>query len=186
VQRTLPRFGHHGRVSGTFANHHDDDLREVERAVSEAMGEMALDVQALLAVSNVFRAATALRAYLERSVLHEHRLSWSAFVTLFVLRVWGAQESHRLASEVGVTPGTLSGVVDTLERRGLVARCAHTTDKRRVVVKPTASGLRVVNSIMPRFNEQEVFVTSDLDAAERDELSRLLRRILRTLDRLRP
>jgi MarR family transcriptional regulator, organic hydroperoxide resistance regulator len=173
-------------VPGAFANHHDDDLREVERAVSEAMGELALDVQALLAVSNVFRAATALRGYLERSVLHEDKLSWSAFVTLFVLRVWGEQESHRLADEVGVTPGTLSGVVDTLERRGLVARRAHRTDKRRVLVKPTAKGVRVVNSIMPRFNQQEVFVTSDLDDAERDELSRLLRRILRTLDELRP
>jgi DNA-binding MarR family transcriptional regulator len=173
-------------VPGTFANHHDDDLREVERTVSEAMGEMSLDVQALLAVSNVFRAATALRAYLERSVLSEHRLSWTAFVTLFVLRVWGEQESHHLASEVGVTPGTLSGVVDTLQRRGLVTRRAHRTDKRRVLVKPTAKGVRVVNSIMPRFNEQEVFVTSDLDDAERDELSRLLRRILRTLDELRP
>src|SRR5918993_5927080 len=160
-QRRCVPVGHHGRVPGTFANHHDDDLREVERTVTEAMGEMSLDVQALLAVSNVFRAATALRAYLERSVLSEHRLSWSAFVTLFVLRVWGEQESHQLASEVGVTPGTLSGVVDTLQRRGLVARRAHRSDKRRGVVRPTPKGGRGVESIMPRFNEQEVFVTSD-------------------------
>jgi DNA-binding MarR family transcriptional regulator len=172
-------------VPGGLSDHHDDDLREVERTVSEALGELPLDVQALLAVSNVFRAATALRTYLERSVLNEHRLSWSAFVTLFVLRVWGEQESHRLAAEVGVTPGTLSGVVDTLERRGLVVRRGHRTDGRRVLVKATGKGFRAVDSIMPRFNEQEVFVTRDLADGEREELSRLLRRILRTLDDLK-
>ncbi len=167
-----------------LSDHGDDDLRDVERAVRDALGELELDVQALLAVSNVFRAATALRAHLERTVLSEHRLSWSAFVTLFVLRVWGEQESHRLAAEVGITPGTLSGVVDTLERRGLVRRRPHRTDGRRVLVRPTAAGLRTVNAVMPRFNAEEIVVTSGLDAAERRELSRLLRRVLRTLDEL--
>lgn len=167
-----------------LSDHNDDDLRDVERAVRDALGSLDLDVQALLAVSNVFRAATALRAHLERTVLAEHQLSWSAFVTLFVLRVWGEQESRRLADEVGVTPGTLSGVVNTLERRRLVRRRPHHRDGRRVLVRATAAGLRTVDTVMPRFNAQEIVVTSGLDAHERAELSRLLRRVLRTLDEL--
>ena len=38
---------------------------------------------------------------------------------LFVLRVWGPTESHRLADEAGITDGTLTGVMKTLEQRGL-------------------------------------------------------------------
>jgi MarR family transcriptional regulator, organic hydroperoxide resistance regulator len=169
-------------VPRAFGNQNDDELRAAERTVTEALGDLPLDFQALLAVSNIFRAATAARAHLERTVLSEHRLSWSAFVTVFVLRVWGDLDSRQLAEEVGVTPGTLSGVVDTLERRGFVRRGPHTTDGRRVVVKATAKGRKALDSIFVRFNQEEMFITKELSGAERAELARLLRRVLRTLD----
>lgn len=160
----------------------DDDLRAAERMVAAELGGLPLDFQALAVVSNIFRAATASRSYLERTVLAQHELSWSAFVGLFVLRVWGELELRELAREVGVTPGTLSGVVDTLERRKLVKRVPHPTDGRRVIIRPLAAGRRTAESVVVRFNEQEAFITKELDAAERDELARLLRRVLRTLD----
>jgi DNA-binding MarR family transcriptional regulator len=169
-------------VPRAFRSQDDDELRAAERTVTQALGDLPLDFQALLAVSNIFRAATAARAHLERTVLSEHRLSWSAFVTVFVLRVWGDLESRQLAEEVGVTPGTLSGVVDTLERRGFVKRAPHTSDGRRVVVKATTKGRKALDSIFVRFNEEEMFITKELSGAERAELARLLRRVLRTLD----
>jgi DNA-binding MarR family transcriptional regulator len=169
-------------VPRAFRSQDDDELRAAERTVTQALGDLPLDFQALLAVSNIFRAATAARAHLERTVLSEHRLSWSAFVTVFVLRVWGDLESRQLAEEVGVTPGTLSGVVDTLERRGFVKRSPHTSDGRRVVVKATTKGCKALDSIFVRFNEEEMFITKELSGAERAELARLLRRVLRTLD----
>ena len=169
-------------VPRAFRSQDDDELRAAERTVTEALGDLPLDFQVLLAVSNIFRAATAARAHPERTVLSEHRLSWSASVTVFVLRVWGDLESRQLADEVGVTPGTLSGVVDTLERRGFVKRAPHTSDGRRVVVKATAKGRKALDSIFVRFNEEEMFITKELSGAERAELARLLRRVLRTLD----
>jgi len=171
-------------VPGPFASNDDTDLRAAERAVTDAFGGLPLDFHALLAVINVFRAATAMRNHMEGSILAEHQLSWSAFVSLFVLRVWGPQESHQLAAEAGVTGGTLTGVLNTLERRDFARRTAHPRDGRRVIVKATAKGRRAVDAIMPQINREERLMTADLDETERDELSRLLRKVLRTLDNL--
>lgn len=169
-------------MPGAFSSDDDAELRQAERDVTAAFGEQPFDFGALLAVSNVFRAATAVRNHMEREVLAGHQLSWSAFVVLFVLRVWGAKESHELAREAGITGGTLTGVLTTLERRGLVKRKIHPSDGRRVVVSPTAKGRRTVDSIMPLFNHHEAIVTADLGDGDRRDLSRLLRTVLRTLD----
>jgi MarR family transcriptional regulator, organic hydroperoxide resistance regulator len=157
-------------------------MRQVERDVEHALEGLDLDFGALLAVSNIFRAATAVRTRIEGTVLAEHELSWSAFVTLFVLRVWGPQESHRLADEVGITAGTLTGVVKSLEARQMVKRAPHRSDGRKVIVEPTTKGRKVVDQVMPRFNAIEADVTSDLTLEQRTELTDLLRTVLRTID----
>jgi MarR family transcriptional regulator, organic hydroperoxide resistance regulator len=171
-----------GPVPGAFSSDDDAELLQAERDVTHAFEDQPFDFSALLAVSNVFRTATAVRNHMERDVLSPHQLSWSAFVVLFVLRVWGAKESHELAAEAGITGGTLTGVVTTLERRGFARRGSHPTDGRRVVVSPTAKGRRTIDQIMPLFNQHESAVTADLTVSDRRELARLLRTILRTLD----
>jgi len=171
-------------MSRPFTSDDVDDLRQAEKDVREALGGLELDFHALLAVSNIFRAATAVRNHMEGNVLATEQLSWSAFVVLFVLRVWGPQESHQLAEQAGITGGTLTGVLKTLEKKGLAKRSEHGTDRRRVVVSPTAKGRRAVDRIMPRFNDHEAIVTADLGDAQRDELSHLLRTVLRTVDRI--
>jgi MarR family transcriptional regulator, organic hydroperoxide resistance regulator len=165
-----------------FASDDNADLLQAEVDVRTALGSLDLDLGALQAVSNIFRAATAVRNHMESSVLGTEQLSWSAFVVLFVLRVWGTQESSHLAHEAGVTGGTLTGVLKTLERRGLTSRAAHPTDKRRVMVSLTPAGKRAINRTMPRFNEHEAMVTDDLTVAERTELARLLRKVLGRID----
>ena len=169
-------------MAGPFSSTDRADLRQAEHDVRRALGQLPLDFRSLLAVSNIFRAATAVRNHMESTVLAKERLSWSAFVVLFVLRVWGPQESHSLAKEAGITGGTLTGVMKSLEERGLARRHAHATDGRRVVVNATATGRRAVDRIMPRFNEHEALVTRDLSDAESDQLAHILRKVLRTVD----
>ncbi len=127
-------------VRGAFSSDDESTLRQAELDVTAALGGLPLDFRSLLAVSNIFRAATAVRNHMERTILSEQQLSWSAFVVLFVLRVWGSRSPHRLAVEAGITSGTLTGVLNTLERKGLVERAGHATDGRRVVVSATPAG----------------------------------------------
>jgi DNA-binding MarR family transcriptional regulator len=172
-------------VPRAFVSQDRDDLFAAERQVRSRFDDLDLDLHALAAVSNIFRAATAVRGHMERSVIGSHGLSWSGFVTVFVLHVWGDLESGELADEVGITSGTLTGVVKTLEVRGLVERRTHPTDGRRVIVSVTPEGSEMVRAIMPMFNRHEALVSSDLSPDEADDLAALLRRILRTVERLR-
>jgi MarR family transcriptional regulator, organic hydroperoxide resistance regulator len=162
----------------------DDELVEAEHLIRDRMSGLDLDLLSLAAVSNVFRTATAVRNRMERDVLRPHRLSWSAFVVLFVLRIWGSQESRSLATEAGISGGTLTGVLDTLERKGLAMRQPVPEDRRRVEVALTPAGTKVVNDVMPAFNHEESLVTGDLTEDETATLASLLRRVLRTAEDL--
>jgi len=167
-----------------FASDDADDLIQAERDVSRVLADLDLDFTSLAVVSNIFRVATAVRNHMERSVLAPHRLSWSAFVVLFVLRIWGPQDTRTLAAEAGITPGTLTGVLITLESRGMVRRRTRTDDRRRVTVRATAKGRRAIDEIMPAFNRHEVLVTQDLTERQRSQLARALRTVLRTVERV--
>lgn len=167
-----------------FASDDASELVRAEEDIRAELGGLDLDLRALAAVSNIFRVATAVRNHMERSVLDPHSLSWSAFVVLFVLRVWGDQEAHQLADEAGITTGTLTGVLKTLERKGLAQRRVHDTDRRRVVVAATPEGRRVIEVVMPSFNRHEALVTQDLDEEQADALAAGLRQVLRTVEEI--
>ncbi len=160
----------------------DDDLVRAERDVHTAFAGLDLDVHSLAAVSNIFRAATAVRNHMENGVLASHDLSWSAFTTLFVLRVWGDMDARSLAAEAGVSAATLTGVMKTLEGRSLLRRKTDRADGRRVLVSISPKGRTVVDQVMPAFNRHEALVTQALTPAEQDDLARSLRIVLRTVE----
>jgi MarR family transcriptional regulator, organic hydroperoxide resistance regulator len=165
-----------------FASDDDRDQVRAERDVSAAFSDLDLDLRSLAAVSNIFRAATAVRNHMESGVLAQHELSWSAFTALFVLRVWGDMDARTLAAEAGVTAATLTGVMKTLESRGLLRRKADRLDGRRILVSLTSKGRTVVGDVMPAFNRHESLVTQALTETEQDDLARSLRAILRTIE----
>ena len=162
----------------------DAELIQAEQDVQARIGDLDIDFTAMAVVSNVFRVASAARNHFERTVLAEHELSFTAFTVLWVLWVWGEQEARHLAAEAGITKGTLTGVVSTLEKRGLVERLPHATDRRLVIVRATAAGERTMRGLFPRFNQGESAIVADLDEADRSTLAASLRQVLRTLEQL--
>ncbi len=162
--------------------HDRDDARQAELDVRARVGELPIDYSAMVAMSNVFRVATAARKHMEKSVLADEQLSWSGFTALFVLWVWGAMETNQLAEEVGITRASLSSLMATLERRGLCTRSSHPADGRLVTVGPTAKGNRLMKELFPKFNAQEALLTQTLTATSRHSLASSLRAILRTIE----
>lgn len=157
------------------------DPLPAERKVLERLGGMPFDFRAMAAVSNLFRASTAIRRHMERTVLAEARLSWTSFVALWVLWVWGEMESRDLAAAVGISRPTSTGVVTTLERRGLVRRRRSAEDGRMVRVSLTPAGRRLIEELFPRFNAAEAAVTSRLSPTEQETLAGMLRAMYRTV-----
>jgi DNA-binding MarR family transcriptional regulator len=160
----------------------DEPLLPAERRVLERLGHLSLDFRAMWAVSNLFRASAAIRRHMESKVLADDRLSWTSFVAMWVLWVWGEMESRDLASAVGISRPTSTGVVTTLERRGYVRRRKNAEDGRMVRVSLTERGRRKIEELFPRFNAEETVVTSHLSAEQQDAMARMLRSMLRTAE----
>lgn len=162
--------------------HDPEEVLEAERDIRATLGGRPFDFDALLAVSNIYRAANAVRNRMEKDVLTPAGLSWGGFTILFVLWVWGERETGELAEECGVAKGTLSGMVSTLERQGLVSRSRHPEDGRKVLVRLEEAGERKIEEVFPVFNANEARFTARLDIGEKHELARLLRLVTATAD----
>lgn len=157
-------------------------LAETERAVAERLGDIPLHWEQMRAAANLHRAAAAVRLHFENSVLRGPDLTWTAFVVLWVVWIWDEQETRHVAAEAGITKGTLTGVVKTLEARGLVTRTRHATDGRLVLLSITAEGAALMKEIFPAFNAEEVFVTQPLAPTDCATLADLLRAIIAQLE----
>ena len=165
-----------------FASGNARDLVQAERDIRAGIGDQELNFVAMAAVSNIYRAANAIRHHMEQRVLAEEDLSWAAFTVLFVLWIWGDQQTRHLAAEAGVTKGTLTGVLKTLEKRGLARRRGHDEDGRLVLVSLEPRGRDVIERLFPAFNAGEALVSAGLSEREKNQLATLLRKIIRTVE----
>ncbi len=157
----------------------DDGLLPAERKVLDSLGHLPLDFRAMWAVSNLFRSSAAIRRHMEANVLAADRLSWTSFVGLWVLWVWGEMEAREFAAAVGISRPTATGVMTTLEARGLVTRRKDPKDGRIVVVTLTHAGRRMIETLFPKFNAEESSVAGQLTGAQQDDLAAMLRSLLR-------
>ena len=165
-----------------MTGHHT--LGETELAVASRLGALPLDFDSMAAISNIYRASTAIRNHLERSVLHENDLTWTAFVVLWVVWIWDGPETRHVAEEVGISKGTLTGVVKTLEARGLLAREGHPDDGRLVLVRLTPTGDELMTRLFPLFNAEESFVAQPVSRKQLTVMTQGLRTILSHLESL--
>ena len=159
-----------------------DDLTPAEADVERRVGELHdVDFAAMEAVANVFRVASAVRNHMEREVLGPDQLSWTGFTALFVLWVWGDQESRHLAEQCSVTKATLTGIVSTLESREFVTRRPNPDDGRMVIVALSPKGLATIRRLFPIFNQHEALVTKRLSEHDRRAMAHHLREVLRSI-----
>lgn len=164
----------------SVTGHHT--LQQTEEAVGRRLGGLNIDFEAMWAVSHIYRASSAIRNHLEQTVLRDTGLTWTGFVVMWVVWIWGESETRHVAAEAGISKGTLTGVVKTLESYRHLRRSPHPTDRRRVMLSLTPTGERLMRDLFPDFNRQEAFVVKELDGEQRRELAVSLRRILEHLE----
>ncbi|MCW5252544.1 MULTISPECIES: MarR family winged helix-turn-helix transcriptional regulator [unclassified Streptomyces] len=158
-------------------------ITEAEKRAEARLGGIPIRREQMEAVANIYRAASTVRHHLENSVLRGSDLTWTAFVVLWVVWVWGESETRHVAGEAGVSKGTLTGVSRTLESRGLLHRSGHPTDGRLVLLRLTEEGEEFMRRVFPAFNDEEAFVTSSLSDEECRDLADGLRRVVLQVER---
>jgi DNA-binding MarR family transcriptional regulator len=80
-----------------------------------------------------------------------------------------------LAEALHIAPRSATEVADALQARGLVERTPDPTDRRAVVLTPTAEGRRVQQEIAAARAADNRDLFARLDAADRATLARILR-----------
>jgi DNA-binding MarR family transcriptional regulator len=89
-----------------------------------------------------------------------------------------------LGERLFIRPPSVTGVVDRLERAGLVARKGSPTDLRAKRVALTEQGRQLVERVLAVHQDQINGIMSGLSAKEQEELHRLLHRLGRHLEGL--
>ena len=128
-------------------------------------------------VDTLHRAAVAVRHHVEQAVLREADLSWTGYAVLVLACERCSVESRAAAAAVGVSPGTLTGVVRTLETKKLLRRVPHRRDGRFVLLEPTPVGRRLARRLAPRVAVAGEHAVACLDGGERSALAGLLGRL---------
>jgi len=107
-----------------------------------------------MADSSAFAVLTSIRRIVRAVSLHSRKLGRVAGLTvpqLLTLRAVadagpGGTTASEILDDVGVSPGTLSGIVQRLVTAGQLQRARSQQDRRRVVLTLTASGRDVLAS----------------------------------------
>lgn len=103
------------------------------------------------------------------------------FGLLRALAMSDGQSQRAIGNSLNLHPNRMVALVDELERKRLVRRRPHPTDRRAHAVVLTPSGRRLLDQAIQLAIGIEQELCADLQPAERDDLLRLLAR-LRTRD----
>ena len=97
---------------------------------------------------------------------------------LVALREDGPASQAGLARRLAADRSDMHRTVGELESRGLIGREPDPDDRRRNLVTLTALGTQAVEDVDVRVDAAQAELLAPLSAAERDELVRLLSRVL--------
>lgn len=134
------------------------------------------EVRALCAFINLMRAADTLVDRTQRA-LDAAGLTASQFGVLEALLHCGPMCQCDLASKLLRSGASVTSVLETLERRGLVERERGREDRRFVLVRLTAKGRGLIGRVFPRHAARISEAFGVLKAGEQDELRRLCRKL---------
>ena len=93
-----------------------------------------------------------------------HGLSHAALNALAVIEgAEGPLPTGEIGARMHVTTGTVTTVLDTLERNGLVVRLADPDDRRRVLVDITPAAQSILDDLLPEIQQLATSIMSVLD-----------------------
>jgi DNA-binding MarR family transcriptional regulator len=134
------------------------------------------NVLATEAVMNTIRTADMAFERIGR-LLRPLGVSAAGGLVLGQLRDHGAMSPSELGERLIVTRATVTGLLDSLERRGLILRSANPGDRRGLVVEITPAGLEVIQQVRTIIHGRETVWMQALTEAELGAYIALLHRI---------
>lgn len=164
------------------------DLPRFECLLECARHNPGLDPSAVVAYLHLLRAGDEAFAAADRNFAR-FELSHGRFGVLMLL--WREDQYGKecvadgpagrtpadLAAAAGVSRATMTGLIDTLERDGLVTRQPDQQDRRMMLVQMTDTGRDLMARLLPLHFQTVAEMLSPLNESERQTLVQLLARL---------
>jgi DNA-binding MarR family transcriptional regulator len=157
---------------------YDERLRSAMASETGSKGNLA-SVEAIVALRAAARAIHInIERWADRHGLSEGRLG----IVMVLKRTPGHQMPlGQLAEMIESTPRNVTGLVDNLERAGLVERVPDPQDRRSVLARLTPVGLSKVSEIWQEAFEQRHNVTKGLTEEELVQLRHLAFKLVQNM-----
>jgi DNA-binding MarR family transcriptional regulator len=137
------------------------------------------------AVEHLFELTVLLGDAMERG-LAERGLTLARAELLWRLRRRGPMTQRELSEDLRCTPRNVTGLVDALERGGLVARRPHPSDRRATLVTLTDAGSEMAAAMDAGYQATASQLFDDFEATELGAFVVSMERVVGRLRRSRP
>lgn len=153
---------------------------EYERMASAAAPALypGVDFGSMTLSFNMIRMANRLIKDLEVSVHRRNGMSFASYRVLFAVSAAERITPNELARLSSVSTASMSSMLNTLERSGLIVRDSDPEDGRRSIISLTLVGRRTLEEAMPLNNIREQEWARGLSIGEQTLLLELLRKWL--------
>jgi DNA-binding MarR family transcriptional regulator len=140
----------------------------------------ALDPEVEGAVDRICKLNKRFETMLEHA-LEQFGLNKGEFKVLITLRQRNDEftmSPGELGEQLLLSSGAMTNRLDRLEAAGLIAREPDPDDRRALIVRLTADGVRKIEQAVTAGGENEIAVVSVLSPAEQKRLNALLRKLI--------
>lgn len=107
----------------------------------------------------------------------DNGLNPTEFAVLELLYHKGRQPLQKIGSKILLASGSITYVIDKLEKRGYLARISCPSDRRITYAEITEEGVLFMDELFPLHEQQLHKLTSALSSEEKDQAIELLKKL---------
>lgn len=112
-----------------------------------------------------------------RDDMANNNLTITEFSVLEVLFHKGKQTIQQIGNSILISSGSMTYVIDKLEKKDLLKRTACPDDRRAIHVTLTEEGIELMKKVMPKHEDFVEYAFDSLDSSEAETLVRLLKKL---------
>lgn len=150
----------------------------VQPSMTSAVSERTVSDSVLIALRKIIQAIEMNSKKLVKRV----GLTGPQLVILQEIARCGEVTAGEIARAVSVSQATVTGILDRMENRGLLARQRSDSDKRRIMVSITPTGRQILEDAPPLMQEAFVERFSSLQEWEQTMILSALQRLVFIMD----
>ncbi len=152
--------------------------KKTEGMFSGGSGQFRLDLRVLRALRRIIQAVDIH----SRKLAAQHHITGPQLVTLICIVEEESITTSEIGKRVHLSNGTVVGILNRLEFKGLVKRERTSTDRRIVNVSATAEGLRLAGSAPSPLQDVLSAALHDLPDIEQAAIALSLERIVELME----